>query len=99
MPWAPIDRADGYVHLSAESQVLATADRHFVGQTGLVLVEIDASRLTPGTLRWEPSRGGDLFPHVYGDIPPSAASASWSFPGGPEGFGWPAGGPEAERKS
>ena len=77
LPWAPVDRGDGFVHLSALSQVVETADKHFAGQSGLVLVEIDAGALPEGALRWERSRGGALFPHVYGDIPASAAAKSW----------------------
>lgn len=72
VPWAPVDHADGFVHLSAAHQVRETAARHFAGRDDLILVEILPARLTPGTLRWEPSRGGDLFPHVYGDIPAAA---------------------------
>lgn len=72
VPWAPVDRADGFVHLSAAHQVRETAARHFAGRDDLVLIEVLPDRLTAGTLRWEPSRGGDLFPHVYGDIPVAA---------------------------
>jgi uncharacterized protein (DUF952 family) len=74
--WAPVDRADGFVHLSAAHQVRETAARHFAGRSDLVLVEILPDRLAPGTLRWEPSRGGDLFPHVYGDVPIAAVGRS-----------------------
>jgi uncharacterized protein (DUF952 family) len=69
MPWAPIDVADGFVHLSAASQVRETLRKHFAGQHDLVLIEVRADALTAGTLRWEISRGGALFPHVYGDVP------------------------------
>lgn len=67
-----VDRADGFIHLSARDQVEETARRHFAGQTDLVLVEIDGEKLGEA-LRWEPSRGGALFPHVYGVLPVAAA--------------------------
>lgn len=72
LPWAPIDRADGFVHLSAADQVEETAARHFADRDDLVLVELDPKDFAPETLVWEPSRGGQDFPHVYGDIPLSA---------------------------
>jgi len=68
---SPVDHADGFIHLSGAPQVRETARRHFGGQEGLVLVAFPEEAL-PG-LRWEPSRGGDLFPHVYGVIDPAAA--------------------------
>ena len=64
-----VDRGDGFIHLSADHQVRETASRHFAGQHGLLLVAFDESVLAP-KLRWEASRGGDLFPHVYGTIDP-----------------------------
>lgn len=66
LPWAPIDEQDGFVHLSARSQVRETASKHFAGQEQLVLVRLSPDRLPE--LRWEVSRGGALFPHVYGPI-------------------------------
>lgn len=65
---APVDLADGYIHLSAADQLAGTLDKHFVGQAGLVIAEIDLS-LLGDAVRWEPSRGGALFPHVYGALP------------------------------
>ena len=65
---SPVDLADGYIHLSCVSQLAATLDRHFSGVEGLVLVTVDLSRLGD-TVRWEPARGGALFPHVYGWLP------------------------------
>lgn len=62
-----IDLDDGFIHLSSQSQVVETVGRYFAGQEGLLLVAVDASKLGD-TLRWEPSRNGDLFPHVYGSI-------------------------------
>jgi uncharacterized protein (DUF952 family) len=61
---APVDLADGYIHFSTSAQVVETAARHFATETNLVLVAVDPDRLGPA-LRWEPSRGGQLFPHLY----------------------------------
>jgi uncharacterized protein (DUF952 family) len=65
---AAIDERDGYIHFSSASQVKETAAKHFSGADGLVLVAIDAGRLG-SALRWEPARGGALFPHLYGELP------------------------------
>jgi uncharacterized protein (DUF952 family) len=65
------DAADGFIHFSTAVQAPETAARHFAGQAGLLLAAIDADALGTG-LRWEPSRGGDLFPHLYGVLPVSA---------------------------
>jgi uncharacterized protein (DUF952 family) len=61
------DRRDGFIHFSAASQVAGTAAKHFAGQTGLFLIAIDAAALGEA-LKWEPSRGGELFPHLYGEL-------------------------------
>ena len=61
-----VDLKDGFIHLSTAAQMRETAARHFAGQDGLVLVGFHEQDLP--NLRWEPSRGGDLFPHVYGAI-------------------------------
>src|SRR5690606_21602364 len=61
---APVDLADGYVHFSTAAQARETAAKHFAGQDGLVLLAVRADRLGDA-LRWEPSRGGALFPHLY----------------------------------
>ncbi|WP_195176490.1 DUF952 domain-containing protein [Mesorhizobium sp. INR15] len=64
---APIDVADGFIHFSTAAQAPETAARHFTGQNGLLLIAIDAQRL--GTaLKYEVSRGGALFPHLYGPL-------------------------------
>jgi uncharacterized protein (DUF952 family) len=69
---APVDLADGYIHFSTADQVRETAARHFSGKSDLVLVAVEAAAL--GTaLRYEPSRGGALFPHLYGPLPVSVA--------------------------
>jgi beta-hydroxylase len=70
---APIDIEDGYIHLSAADQVAETAEKHFAGLRELVLVEVDLTMLGED-VRWEPSRGGQLFPHVYGVIPLAAVT-------------------------
>ncbi|PTE07161.1 DUF952 domain-containing protein [Mesorhizobium helmanticense] len=64
---APVDLADGFIHFSTAGQARETAAKHFAGQTGLLLIAIDASRLGEA-LRYEVSRGGALFPHLYGPL-------------------------------
>lgn len=59
-----VDRRDGFIHFSTAAQVAETAAKHFAGQKDLMLIAIDAATLEP-SLKWEPSRGGDLFPHLY----------------------------------
>jgi uncharacterized protein (DUF952 family) len=60
------DVRDGFIHFSAAHQLAETARKHYAGQADLVLLHVDSERLLPGQLKWEPSRGGDLFPHLYG---------------------------------
>jgi len=74
---APVDIADGFIHFSTASQLPETLRRHFRGRDGLVLAAIDAARLG-SELVWEPSRGGELFPHLYGNLPLSAIA--WQEP-------------------
>ncbi|MCA8944006.1 MAG: DUF952 domain-containing protein [Planctomycetes bacterium] len=62
------DRADGFLHFSTADQIVESARRHRAGERDLVLLRVDAHALG-SALRWEPSRGGDLFPHLYGDLP------------------------------
>ena len=64
---APVDLADGFIHFSTAAQVAETASKHFAAESDLVLVAVDPDRLGP-ELRWEPSRGGQLFPHLYRDL-------------------------------
>jgi len=86
VPWAQIDRSDGFVHLSAGHQVRETAAKHFARRDDLILVGIDPAAIAEH-LKWEPSRGGALFPHVYGDIPLSAVTSTDVLPGvAPEDF-------------
>lgn len=61
---AAVDQSDGFIHLSTAAQVRETAAKHFAGAAGLWLLAFDADALG-GALRWEPSRGGQLFPHLY----------------------------------
>jgi len=68
---SPADIADGYIHLSRGSQLATTVDKHFSGVDGLMLAAVDLSRLGDD-VRWEPSRGGQLFPHIYGLLPINA---------------------------
>ncbi len=66
-----VDAEDGFIHFSTPEQAPETAARYFAGQADLVLVAVDPEYLGPA-LAWEPSRGGDLFPHLYGPLPLSA---------------------------
>ena len=61
---APVDLADGFIHFSTAAQLPGTAAKHFAGQDGLMLAAADAASLDDA-LKWEPSRGGALFPHLY----------------------------------
>ena len=79
-----IDRRDGFIHFSDASQAKATAERYFRGQDGLVLVAADAAQLGEA-LKWEPSRGGALFPHLYGTLPMSAIVWTKPLPLEPDG--------------
>ena len=63
------DRRDGFLHFSTAAQIVESARQHRAGQNGLVLLTVDADRLGQ-RLRWEPSRGGELFPHLYGTLNP-----------------------------
>jgi uncharacterized protein (DUF952 family) len=65
---APIDITDGFIHFSDAVTVRETAAKHFAGQDGLLLVAVDAARFGDA-LRWEVSRGGALFPHLYTFLP------------------------------
>ena len=64
---SPIDIKDGFIHFSTAEQAIETAAKHFAGEHDLVLLRVDAARLGK-RLKWEPSRGGALFPHLYGDL-------------------------------
>jgi len=81
---ARVDAADGYVHLSSRAQIGETLARHFAGLDGVKLYEFATESLGPD-LRWEPSRGGALFPHLHGDLALSGARRSWTLASGPDG--------------
>jgi uncharacterized protein (DUF952 family) len=81
---APVDLADGFIHFSTAAQLRETAARHFAGQSGLLLVAVDADALGPA-LRFEPSRGGALFPHLYAALPLGAVRSVGPLPLGPDG--------------
>jgi uncharacterized protein (DUF952 family) len=66
-----VDRRDGFIHFSTAAQLEGTAAKHFAGQTDLMLIAVDGEKLGTG-LKWEPSRGGELFPHLHGALPVSA---------------------------
>jgi uncharacterized protein (DUF952 family) len=72
-----VDFADGYIHFSTAGQAAATAARHFAGQADLVIVAVSAAALG-AALKWEVSRGGALFPHLYGALP--LAAVRWAKP-------------------
>ena len=72
-----VDESDGFIHFSTAAQLAETAAKHFARKTDLILVAADADALGE-KLKWERSRGGDLFPHLYGTLP--ARAVRWSHP-------------------
>ncbi len=72
-----VDRRDGFIHFSTAAQVAETAAKHYGNQKDLMLVAVDSADLGP-SLKWERSRGGDLFPHLYGALPIKAVL--WAMP-------------------
>lgn len=72
---SPDDKRDGFIHFSTDEQTLGTYEKYFSGKPDLMLTAIDADALG-AALKWEPSRGGALFPHLYGELPLSAVR--WS---------------------
>ena len=81
---ALVDLEDGYIHFSTASQLSETLSRHFHGQTNLMLVSVEIVQLG-NDLRYEPSRGGDLFPHLYAPLPVGAVREITPLPLGPDG--------------
>ena len=81
---AAVDRADGYIHFSTAAQAPETAAKWFEGRSDLILAAVDADALGPA-LRWEPARGGALFPHLYGPLAPQAVVWTRPLPLGPQG--------------
>ncbi|TNE61497.1 MAG: DUF952 domain-containing protein [Alphaproteobacteria bacterium] len=74
---APIDLVDGYIHFSTAEQVAETARLYFAGVDPLYLMAVDPWMLPVGQLKWEASRGGDKFPHLYGPLPMTAVAHEW----------------------
>lgn len=83
-PGSSQDKADGFIHFSDAEQVEASAAKHRAGQDGLVLLTVAAEPLG-AALKWEPSRGGALFPHLYGPLPVDAVRRVDDLPLGPDG--------------
>jgi len=81
---SPLDLTDGFIHFSTAPQAQETARRHFAGQADLVVLEVEADDLGEA-LKWEPSRGGDLFPHLYGALPASLVRYVTEAPLGEDG--------------
>ena len=72
-----VDHRDGFIHFSTATQAVETAEKHFAGQKDLMLIAVDADALG-AALKWEPSRGGALFPHLYASLP--LAAVVWARP-------------------
>jgi uncharacterized protein (DUF952 family) len=81
---SPVDLADGYIHFSTAAQARKTAAKHFAGQRDLVLVAISSEKLKDN-LKWEPSRGGDLFPHLYAPLDVTLVTSVMPLPLGADG--------------
>jgi uncharacterized protein (DUF952 family) len=79
-----VDARDGFIHFSTASQAVETAAKHFAGQRDLILLYVDTASLD-AALKWEPSRGGALFPHLYGDLALDAVTQAVPLPLGPDG--------------
>jgi len=69
------DRADGFLHFSTAAQIVESARRHRAGEPDLMLLTVDPRALPDGALKWEKSRGGELFPHLYAAVPVAAVIA------------------------
>lgn len=79
------DRADGFLHFSTAEQIAESARRHRAGEPDLMLLTVDPAKLPAGTLKWERSRGGKLFPHLFGPAPMEAVLSVDPLPLGPDG--------------
>jgi uncharacterized protein (DUF952 family) len=80
-----VDHQDGYIHFSTAAQAQETARRYFAGQADLVVLEVEGDDLG-AALKWEPSRGGDLFPHLYGALAAGMVRAAHAAPLDPHGI-------------
>jgi uncharacterized protein (DUF952 family) len=81
---SPVDLKDGYIHFSTAEQVKETAAKHFAGQRDLVLVAVDSEKFGPA-LKWEHSRGGALFPHLYAPLDVTLIASVLPLPLGADG--------------
>lgn len=81
---APVDLADGYIHFATAQQAAETAAKHFAGQRDLVLLQVEAGALGDA-LKWEVSRGGALFPHLYAELDVKHVSRADPLPLGADG--------------
>jgi uncharacterized protein (DUF952 family) len=79
------DIADGFIHFSNAEQIKASAAKHRAGQSGLLLIACDEAKMGPG-LKWEESRGGQLFPHFYGALPMESVMSAVDLPLGTDGL-------------
>ncbi|NKB21898.1 MAG: DUF952 domain-containing protein [Alphaproteobacteria bacterium] len=84
-PGSSQDQADGFIHFSTGDQIVESAAKHRTGQTGLLLLTVNPDALGDA-LKWEESRGGALFPHLYGPLPTEAASRTDELPLGDDGL-------------
>jgi uncharacterized protein (DUF952 family) len=84
-PGSSNDATDGFIHFSTASQIVGSAAKHRAGQTGLVLLSVRTDLLGAADLRWEKSRDGELFPHLYDPLPVAAVTAVDPLPLGPDG--------------
>jgi uncharacterized protein (DUF952 family) len=87
-PGSEVDGRDGFIHFSTATQAAETAAKHFAGRDDLLLVAVDADALGD-RLKWEPSRGGALFPHLYGALDLTAVRRVDPLPLGPDGHMFP----------
>ena len=78
------DQRDGFIHFSTAEQLAESARRHRAGQAGLVLIAVESGRLAD-RLKWEKSRGGALFPHLYRPLYPAEVARTYPLPLGPDG--------------
>jgi|SRR5690625_2786460 len=82
------DLRDGFIHFSTAAQLQQSVRKHRAGQAGLIILAVDADKLGK-SLRWEPARKGELFPHLYGILPPEAVLWARPLPLTPEGHAFP----------
>ncbi|MEE9347314.1 MAG: DUF952 domain-containing protein [Robiginitomaculum sp.] len=90
---APVDIADGYIHFSTGEQARETAAKHFADCERIVLLKVDSAALPKAlaqALKWEVSRGGALFPHLYANLPLDCIAGSWEITNTDSGFDFPA---------